>query len=171
MLLIIAYIMNNERLNLSMVRNENSFSQYYTGSLINLNSLYMLEGEKDISDSKKNELKYAGGFLVNGASLVATWIIIAFIPDPRTYAKETYFVYFTFRFLTDFILVPSTICDIGYLFGNKGSSYSKTVCGVLIGEILSFGMKVLTPEEIKPYIFYVSLLILPPLGGVIGSNL
>ena len=177
MLLIIAYIMNNERLNLSMVRNENSFSQYYTGSLISLNSLYMLEGKKDLSGSKKNALQYAGGLLVNGVSLLGTALIIYMLKPDLTETGIFRRIMITSRLITDVFLLPSTIWGISRASGDKDANYLKTMCGVFLGEMVPFawlGTVLLLNKSTDDFsftIFAISLFTLPPLGGVIGSNL
>jgi hypothetical protein len=160
MLLIIAYIINNERLNLGLMKN-------YDECFMSLNTGFKLEGDENY---KMDLLVYTGGFVVNVASLSATLLIIVMnVPDP-TYTEEIGRIYFTSRFISDVFLLPSTIWVLSRKLGNKDANYLKIMCGVLIGEIVTFGIGS-TLTESTSFIFFVSLFTLPPLGGVIGSNL
>jgi len=167
MLLIIAYIINNERLNLGLMKN-------YDECFMSLNTGFKLEGDENY---KMDLLVYTGGFVVNVASLSATLLIIVMnVPDP-TYTEEIGRIYFTSRFISDVFLLPSTILFLSRKLGNKDANYLKTMCGVFLGEMVPFawlGTVLLLNKSTDDFsftIFAISLFTLPPLGGVIGSNL
>jgi len=141
---------------------------------MSLNTGFKLEGDENY---KMDLLVYTGGFVVNVASLSATLLIIVMnVPDP-TYTEEIGRIYFTSRFISDVFLLPSTILFLSRKLGNKDANYLKTMCGVFLGEMVPFawlGTVLLLNKSTDDFsftIFAISLFTLPPLGGVIGSNL
>jgi|GEM_PF-2301048 len=202
MLLIIGYIMNNERLNLGSIKSVDKKMDYFilsnstdNGIIIdiinimknrkvnrfcvhlNLNDVLMIESQNTKINYGVTSIQFLTGYLVN---TIGSWCALGFLEGKADVGEiaEGYLDFFAIRLGTHLLGTAPVIWGINYAFGNKKSSYKKTAIGTIIGGVISDAILLPLVAGFFGYqgnifcftAFFLSNIV-PPIGGIIGSNL